>query len=153
MMQTPRLDRIVDAPVDHAFAVLGDLASIAIWGPDIDHAWICTEVRQGVGAIRRVQTGRMAVLEEVVRWEPPHVLAYRIDGLPKVVRSLLTTWTLAEGPETGLTEVAVQTTVDCGPRPPQQLVARLVAKRFASVNRGLLDGLVTHLTTEPRSIP
>jgi hypothetical protein len=41
--------------------------------------------------------------------------------------------------------VTLATHVDCGPRPPQQLVARLVARRLAKASDAMLDGLAAHL--------
>ncbi|MCC5952432.1 MAG: SRPBCC family protein [Acidimicrobiia bacterium] len=153
MTRTVEQQRTVGVPIGDVFDALGDLAAISTWGPDIDHAWVCTEAQRGVGAVRRVQTGRMVVLEEIVRWEPPHVLGYRIDGLPKVVRSVHTTWTLTPTSAAGgdATTVSVVTDIDCGPRPPQQLIARLLARKFTSVNAGLLEGFATFVTSQHRS--
>ena len=98
---------------------------------------------EAVGQVRRVQTGRTTLLERVVTWDEPRVLAYTIEGLPKVVRHVRNQWTLE--PTGAGAEVRLTTDVDCGPRPPQQLVARLVARRLARESDRLLDGLAVAL--------
>ena len=83
-----------------------------------------------------------------VSWDvvdPGRRLGYRIEGLPPVLRTVRNDWSLtAAGAGT---DVAVTTTVDAGPRPPQQLVARLVARRMARASDSMLAGLAAHLTT------
>ena len=49
------------------------------------------------------------------------------------------------------TEVTITTTVDAGPRPPQRLVARLVARRMAATSDQMLAGLAAALTTGDRT--
>ena len=44
------------------------------------------------------------------------------------------------------TLVSITTTVDAGPRPPQQLVARIVARRLARASDSMLAGLAAALT-------
>jgi hypothetical protein len=64
-----------------------------------------------------------------------------------VVKSATNEWRLAVDPAgSGFTIVTLTTHVDCGPRPPQQLIARLVARGLARASDVMLAGLANHLT-------
>lgn len=128
---------------DAVWAVLADFGAISRWAPNVDHSCVATEQADGVGAVRRVQVGRNAFLERVVAWEPGHELGYSIEGLPPVVRSVTNTWTL-EGSGASTT-VTLTSRVDAGPRPPQQLIARIAGKGLAKASREMLAGLTSHL--------
>lgn len=131
---------------DQVWAALGDFGAIAQWAPNVEHSCLATTQAEGVGAVRRVQVGRNALLEQVVEWKPATRLAYRIDGLPPVVRSVVNTWELsAQGASTA---VALVSDVDAGPRPPQQLAARLFSKALAKASREMLAGLKAHLEAQ-----
>ena len=101
-----------------------------------------TDTPSGVGAVRRIQTGRTTLIETIEVWEPGIRLSYGITGLPPVVRSVVTTWTLdAPDATCDRTEVTVRTDVDAGPRPPQQLIAKVVARKFGTAADEMLAGL------------
>ena len=133
---------IADSP-GQVWAVLGDFGNIARWASNVDHSCLTTQDSEGVGAERRVQVGRNALLERVVEWQPGERLAYRIDGLPPVMRSVVNTWVLAGG--AGSTSVTLRTHVDAGPRPPQQVLAHGFAKVLAKASREMLGGLKQHI--------
>ena len=57
-----------------------------------------------------------------------------------MVRRANNEWRLAPAGSTA-TEVTLTSHVDCGPRPPQQLVARVVARRLAKESESMLAGL------------
>lgn len=128
---------------DRVWAALADFGGIGRWAPNVDHSCLTTERPDGVGTARRVQVGRSALLERVVEWEPGERLAYSIEGLPPVVRSVTNTWRV-EG-DGSATTVTLASTVDAGPRPPQQLIARIVGKGLAKASREMLAGLRIHL--------
>ncbi len=128
---------------DHVWAALADFGGIGRWAPNVDHSCLTTERCEGVGTTRRVQAGRNALLERVVEWEPGARLAYRIEGLPPVVRSVTSTWRL-DGAGSATT-VTLTSVVDAGPRPPQQLIARVVGRSVAKASREMLAGLRNHL--------
>lgn len=128
---------------DHVWAALADFGGVSRWAPNVDHSCLTTERREGVGTTRRVQVGRNALLERVVEWGPGERLAYSIQGLPPVVRSVTNTWQV-EGADSATT-VTLTSTVDAGPRPPQQLIARVVGKGLAKASREMLAGLRIHL--------
>lgn len=131
----------IDAPAEAVWSVLSDFNDISRWAPNVDHSCAMND-QVGIGAVRRVQAGRTTLVETVDVWEPGASLAYVITGLPPVIRSVTTRWSLAGGAEPGApTEVTVRTDIDAGPRPPQRLIAKLVARKFGSAADEMLAGL------------
>lgn len=136
-------------PPEVVWAALADFGGISRWAPNVDHSCLTTSQREGVGAVRRVQVGRNALLERVVEWEPGDRIAYAIEGLPPVVRAAVNTWSLEasqsrEGDDDA-TEVTLRTLVDAGPQPPRQVVARVVARAMGKASVQMLAGLKGHL--------
>lgn len=123
----------IAAPPDAVWEALADYADISEWASNVDHSCLLTEQATGVGAIRRIQSGRHTLVEEIVGWEPPSVLSYTIGGVP-AVRSVTSTW-LIEAADAG-TSVSLTTDVD-GRRP----LATAVARRLATAADSLLAGL------------
>ncbi len=135
-----------EAPRDAVWSALADFDGISRWAPNVDHSCAMTDVSSGVGAVRRVQTGRTTLLETVESWQPGSKLSYEISGLPPVIRSVVTTWALdAHGADVGRTDVTVRTDVDAGSRPPQRVIAKAVARKFGSAADEMLAGLATHV--------
>lgn len=150
------VDRTIEIPAspDEVWAVLADLGSIGAWADNVDHSCLLRGGDDGsgagIGATRRVQVGRRALVERVVIWEPTRRLAYEIEGLPPVVRRVQNEWRLEgvdgdAGDRPSRTTVTLETTVDCGARPPQKLVARLLANRLAKDSETMLAGLANSL--------
>ena len=140
-------ERRIDVGADQVWAALADFGTISTWAPNVDHSSILRSggtTDEHLDTIRRVQVGRMALLERIVRWDDEKVLAYEIEGLPKVVRSVRNEWRLEADRSSG-TRVSLTSTIDCGPRPPQQLIARIVARRLAGDSDKMLAGLADHL--------
>jgi len=133
----------IERPAAHVWAVLADFGSISRWAPNVDHSCLTTNTEAGIGATRRIQSGRNTVLETIVEWEPIQQLAYTITGLPPVIRSVTNTWRLNDVGER--VEVTLTSTIDAAPRPPQQLVARAVGTALAKASRQMLDGLNQHV--------
>lgn len=131
---------------DEVWAALGDFGAIAQWAPNVGHSCLTTAQAEGIGMVRRVQIGRNALLEGIVDWEPGERLAYSIEGLPPVVRSVVNTWALSGDGES--TVVTLTSAVDAGPRPPQQLAARVFAKALAKASREMLAGLKAHVEAQ-----
>lgn len=144
MTATARRSAHVPGDAAATWSVLARFGELACWAPDVDHSCLLHDGDLALGTVRRVQVGRLTLLETVDVLEPGTRLGYRIDGLPPVVRRVRNEWELR--PEAGGTSVSVTTTVDAGPRPPQQLVARLVARRLAKSSGSLLAGLAAHVT-------
>jgi hypothetical protein len=133
------------------WAVLADYGRISTWASNVAHSCLTTEQSEGVGTVRRVQVGRNALLERVVDWEHGVRLGYRIEGLPPVVRSAVNTWTLdTDGHDRSATTVTLTTRIDTGPRPPQQVAARVIARVLAKASREMLAGLEAYIEEAPR---
>lgn len=146
-MATVERSGSIPATPDRVWSVLSDFAAISAWAPNVDHSCLMSEQLDGVGMVRRIQSDRVTVVETVEIWEPGRTLGYRIDGLPPVIKSVTNTWSLtADGDHT---DVHLITSVDAGPRPPQQLIAKAVAKKLAAACEQMLAGLTNHL--EPHS--
>ena len=127
---------------------LADFGEIVRWAPNVDHSCLLSAQTEGVGTVRRIQAGRRSLVERVVEWVPGQQLSYVIEGLPAVVRSLQNTWQLDErGPRT---VVSLTTAVDAGPRPPQQLIAKALARQLSKVSNQMLGGLDEHLKKAAR---
>ena len=139
--------RRVGATTGEVWAVLADFGTIARWADAVDHSCLLTDRTEGVGAARRIQVGRTVLVERVVDWVEPSTLAYAIEGLPPVVRSVVNRWTIEVGETTSpAVTVSLSSTIDAGPRPPQLVAARAVGRRLGSTNEELLAGLAAEVT-------
>lgn len=148
-MTTIERTATVPASPDAVWAVLADFGSIAQWADNADHSCLLTEQESGVGMVRRIQAGRVTLVETVTTWQPGTELAYDIAGAPKVIRSLVNTWRLT--PNDGGTQVTLVTDVDAGPRPPQKLIARIAARQLAKASDTMLAGLTAELATREQT--
>jgi hypothetical protein len=149
----------VDASPEVVWAVLADFAAISDWAANVDHSCLLTEQTEGVGTARRIQTGRITVVETVKAWTPPGPgsggeLAYSITGLPPIIRSVTNHWRLEPATIDGTphTAVTLTTTVNAGRRPPQQAIATIVARRLARASDVMIAGLAAR-STAPLIIP
>ncbi len=133
--------RTIPAEAQRIWAVLADFGAISSWADIVDHSCLLSPAADGVGigAARRVQLGRNAVVERITDFDPPHTLAYDIEGLPRQVRRLNNRWTLQ--PITGGTVVSLTTTVDIGPHRLQHLAEKALTRFSASRLDALLDAL------------
>ena len=136
----------VTASADAVWAVLADFAAISSWASNVDHSCLLSDQTEGVGMVRRIQSGRTTVVETVEHWEPGTALRYAITGLPPVIRSVTNRWSLeaqgdaAAGTPIG-TLVTLSTEIDAGSRPPQQLVAKIVGHKLGQASDEMLAGL------------
>ena len=138
--------RHIGRPVDEVWAALADFGAIARWAPDVDHSCLLTDQRSGVGTARRVQVGRITLVERVTAWDPDPLgtLAYDIEGLPAALGRVSNRWELhavASG-----TAVTLTTRVEGSSR-PLKVVARVAAARMAKASESMLEGLDHDLTT------
>lgn len=138
--------RQIDVGVSVVWDTLADFGALATWAPRIDHVSMTTESISGVGATRRIQSGRIVLLERVAEWEPGVRLAYDIEGLPRVVGHARNDWHLE--PAASGTLVSLTSIVDAGSRPPGPLVAKLAVRAMGRVGRGLVEGLARHVEGE-----
>jgi carbon monoxide dehydrogenase subunit G len=136
-MAARHLTAVVDRPADEVWARLADFGAIASWAPQVDHSRLVTEGAAGIGAVRRVQSGRQTLLETVTAWEPRRLLGYRVAGLPAFIGDFTTTWELTKEGERQ-TRVTVRSELRQGlPRP----IAALVLVRLKREGARLLQGL------------
>jgi uncharacterized protein YndB with AHSA1/START domain len=144
-------------PVQVVWDVLTDFAGISEWAPNVDHSCLLRSVgddqTEGLDLVRRIQTGRTTLRERVVTWDAPQTLAYELSGLPAVVSRAVNTWTLVPTGPNGTT-ITLTSGVDVGPRPPQKVVANVIAKVMLRADAQMIDGLVAHVeqrsaTTDP----
>lgn len=140
--------RSIAASPETVWAVLADFGAIAGWAGNVDHSCLLSDRPTGVGAVRRIQTGRTTVVETVTEWQPGEALAYTIEGLPPVVRSVVNRWTIEPAADTGGADVTLTSTIDTGPRPPQRLVAKAIGRRLAAASDEMLAGLDRAATGE-----
>lgn len=141
--------RIVAADVDEVWAALADFGAIARWAPNVDHSCLMSDQTEGVGTVRRIQAGRSTLVERVTEWAPPSALVYTIEGLPPILRSVISRWTIeAAG---GGARVSLITQIEPGPRPPHRVVARMAGRRLASAAEKMLAGLDRHVTQQEKA--
>lgn len=134
----------VEAGIDEVWAVLADFGAIGRWASGVDHSCLMSDRTAGVGTSRRIQVGRVALVERVVEWGPPSALAYAIEGLPPVLRSVVNRWTIEGGDDRA--RVTLTSMIDAGPRPPQRLVATAAGRRLGTASEQMLEGLDRYLS-------
>ena len=97
-MITIERTRTIPAHLTRVWDVLADFDRLADWADNADHTcWLDEPARDGemVGRARRVQAGRVVLVERITVWEPPARLAYDLGGLPPVVKSAVNEWRFA----------------------------------------------------------
>ena len=142
-----RRTRTIAAEPQLIWAVLADFGSISAWADSVDHSCLLgstTGDDAPIGLARRIQIGRNTVVERIVEFDPPHSLAYNIEGLPRLMGRLTNRWEL-RSTKIGFAAVTLTTTVEIGRRPPQKLTERILCRVTAKQSDGLLAGLVNHL--------
>jgi uncharacterized protein YndB with AHSA1/START domain len=139
--------RLIAAPVSRVWQMLAAFDAIGRWAPNVTHASPASTAREGVGTVRRVQAGRITLLETVTSWSPGERLVYTISGLPPMAGMVTTTWTIA--PQSGATFTAVSTVIDPIPGPPGRIISRILGRRLAGAAEAMLTGLADHLAAYP----
>jgi uncharacterized protein YndB with AHSA1/START domain len=136
----PKKSKKIAAPVAKVWAALADFPAIASWAPQVDHSSATTEARGGIGAERRVQVGRIALLEKIVDWQPDSLLCYTVAGLPPVAGSIVTTWELTDI-DGDATKTTVTTVVTSRPNPLSRFVGRALSRQLGRAAKQMLGGL------------
>lgn len=144
-MEEFRRSRTIAAEAQAVWDVLADFGAISSWAGNVDHSCLLSPSAEGVGmgTTRRVQVGRDALVERITEFEPPHVLAYDVEGFPRQLRHLNNRWTLR--PAAGGTSVTLTTTIEIGHNPVQRLAERAVARFSARQLDTMLTGLANRL--------
>jgi ribosome-associated toxin RatA of RatAB toxin-antitoxin module len=138
-----RCTRTIAAEPQRIWGVLADFGAVSAWAEFVDHSCLLSPAAEGigVGTSRRVQLGRATFVERITDFDPPNALSYDIEGLPRLVRHLRSSWTLRPLAR-GYTEVTLTSTVDIGSNPVQKLAERI----FGRVSAKQLDLLFSGLT-------
>lgn len=140
----------VAAPPDAVWATLADLGAISAWAGNVEHSSVTTQATEGVGAARRVQAGRIVVIETVTVWEAPTALAYTLDGLPPLARAVTNRWDLAAAPgDAGATAVTFTTTIEPLGGPRGRIGRRVLGRVLGKAADDLVRGLAAHDHTAP----
>jgi uncharacterized protein YndB with AHSA1/START domain len=140
--------RHVNAPPSAVWKALADFAAIAEWAPNCDHSSWAGERREGPGTVRRVQAGRITLLETVTEWQPDQSLAYQLTGLPPQAGTVTNRWQL-EPAGTG-THATLTTTIEPLPGPPGAIVSRVLGRQLARADERMLTGLAHRLESPER---
>jgi hypothetical protein len=147
--------RTVAAPSGDIWNVLAQFDTISAWAPNVDHSCLLDDRPDDgnmLGIARRVQAGRFVLVERITVWEPETRLGYELTGLPPVLKHVVNEWVLTATTPL-MTEVALVTRIDCGPRPPQQLIARLAGRSLAKTSDKMLAGLADWCTSTKGTTP
>jgi polyketide cyclase/dehydrase/lipid transport protein len=138
--------RIIAARVQEIWDVLADFGAISSWADNVDHSCILYSGAGGapVGTTRRVQVKRDTLVERITEFDPPHALAYDIEGLPRLLHKVANRWTLAAGAGDSAV-VTLTSTVEIGPRPTQELAERVVCRVAVRQSDSMLAGLAKRL--------
>ena len=139
--------RTVHADAAAVWDVLADFGAISAWAPGVDHSCVLTTGPDGpVGTTRRVQVGRMVLVERITEATPPRTFAYDIAGLPGPVRHAANRWVLEEA-FGGATAVTLTSTVDMGPGRLRDIAATLFSRVMAKSSDQMLAGLAARWET------
>jgi len=123
------------------WAVLADFGALSSWVDGVDHSCLLEHTGDGigVGTTRRVQVGRITLVERITECGPPAVLAYEVEGLPRMVGRVWNRWVVAgHGP---LTRVTLTSTVRIADNPLARAIELTVCRLLARQSDALLDGL------------
>ena len=142
----------IGAPPEVVWATLADFDAISAWAGNVDHSSATTETTEGVGAARRVQAGRVVLIETVTVWEAPTTLAYTLDGLPPLARTVTNRWDLAPAPGDA-TSVILTTTIEPLGGPKGRIGQRILGRVLGKAADDLVQGLAAHDHTAPGGTP
>jgi uncharacterized protein YndB with AHSA1/START domain len=140
--------RLIAAKKSKVWAALADYPGIVAWAPNVDHSTAATQAHTGIGAVRRVQSGRITLLETIVDWQPEDRLAYTLGGLPPIAGSVVTTWTLEEDGDG--TRTTITTAIHPRPNPLGRIVARALGRQLTKASKQMLEGLAAHVEEESK---
>jgi uncharacterized protein YndB with AHSA1/START domain len=141
-----RRSRSIAARPQQIWDVLADFGSISSWAGNVDHSCILFSGTDGapLGTARRVQIKRDALVERIIEFDPPHALAYDIEGLPRRLRRVTNRWTLAPA-LSGSVVVTLTSTVEIGTGPAQKLAEGVLCRFLARQSDVMLAGLANRL--------
>jgi uncharacterized protein YndB with AHSA1/START domain len=140
-----RRSRTIPAPATAVWDVLADFGTISSWAGDVDHSCILNHGPDGemLGATRRAQMGRMALVERITVFNPPTAVGYDVEGLPKLLGHVANRWTLR--PAGKATEVTITSTVEIGRNPLARTAELVIGRGMAKTSDSLLADLARRL--------
>jgi uncharacterized protein YndB with AHSA1/START domain len=143
----------IAAPPERVWRVLGEeFGAIDRWARMVPNCRLEVDGPVGIGATRVIAVGPLFTLREtVVVFEPGVHLAYEVWGLPSLVRSVRSDWTLH--PSEGGTEVSFVCSLEPGWGALGAGVMRLSTGQIASGLRGLLRALKREAERREREEP
>lgn len=137
--------QVVAAPPERVWATLAAFDQISRWAANVDHSAYTTTRTEGVGAARRVQAGRIALIETVVEWDPTTRLAYTLDGLPPLAKRVVNQWDLGpDGDDSDRTVATLTTLIEPSAGPRGRIGAKVLARVLTKASDAMLDGLAAH---------
>lgn len=137
--------QLIAAPPDRVWDTLAAFDQISRWAANVDHSAYTTARTEGVGAARRVQAGRVVLIETVVEWEPTTRLSYTLEGLPPLAKRVVNQWDLSPDvgdPDQTLTTLTTVIEPVAGPR--GRLGALVLGRVLTRASDAMLDGLAAH---------
>jgi uncharacterized protein YndB with AHSA1/START domain len=135
---------VVPAPPDRVWATLARFDEISAWAGNVDHSAYTTVATAGVGTARRVQAGRIAVLETVIEWHPTTTLAYRLEGLPPLARSVVNRWTLDPSPDGMGTTATLTTVIEPLAGPRGRIGTKILGAVLTRAANAMLTGIAAY---------
>jgi carbon monoxide dehydrogenase subunit G len=138
--------RAIAAEPQAIWDVLADFGTISAWADIVDHSCLLSPAAEGVavGTTRRVQTGRNTLVERITEFDPPNMLAYDVEGFPRLLHHVRNRWTLRPI-AAGFTEVALTNTFEIGSGPLRRLAERIIVRVAAKQVDTILAGLANRL--------
>ena len=102
----------IDAPSNEVWRRLAKLDDVQNFVESVTKSYYSSEQTEGVGAERTCEVRGFGTLQErITQWDDGDSLTYAVEGMPKVVRSARSHWSLqAITPEK--TRVVVQSTME-----------------------------------------
>ena len=141
--------RTIAAAPTAIWDVLADFGALSTWADGVDHSCLLHCSDDPVGTTRRVQAGRNTLIETIVAFDAPRVLAYDIAGVPRWF-SVSNTWNLSSG-ASGPTTVTLTSAVRMRPHPLRPIAERMFARLMAKRSDELLNSLAKHMERHERT--
>ena len=86
----------IQAPVLRVWDALSNWENPRGWVPQLKSCTILDDSNRtrGVGAARRIVEEDQTLVERVIAWNEPHTLGIQVEGVPPIVRNVVTTFSV-----------------------------------------------------------
>ena len=132
------------APPENVFTAITDHVGMQKWMPGskitLDREG--TPAPNGLGAIRRIRAGGLTILEEVVRFDPPREMQYKVLKAGPIIEHLGTIRVEPSGDGGSLVDYTIRFTT------PMWMGGELLAKLIARILGGQLTAGLGRLATQ-----